>query len=81
VSEFDHEHTEEIVCPYCGHEFSDSWYLGPSEGEHVGSTNCESCDKEFHYSRHIEVTYCTETVESVNARAEERRKLREAARG
>ena len=25
MSEIKHKYTKEIVCPYCGYEFSDSW--------------------------------------------------------
>ena len=45
--------TEEIVCPNCGHEFSDSWEYEDSDSEMY----CESCEKEFTYERHVEVTY------------------------
>jgi hypothetical protein len=35
---------DEIKCPYCGYEFSDSWEYG--KGESV--IECE-CGKDFHY--------------------------------
>ena len=76
----DCEHTSEIVCPYCGHEESDSWEAnGGDEGDF--EHDCNNCGKRLFCSRHIEVTYSTETIEAVQARAEELRKLREAARG
>lgn len=53
--EIDHNYTDEIVCPYCGCEFGDSWELSADSGEE----ECYECGKEFEYYRHIEVTYCT----------------------
>ena len=53
--EIDHEYTDEIVCPYCGHEFSESYEFSGDSGEE----ECYECGKEFEYHRHIEVTYCT----------------------
>jgi len=46
-----HQYTNEITCPYCGHEFSDSWDYSDNEVE------CPECDKAFTFERHTEVTY------------------------
>ena len=59
--EFDCEYTDECVCPYCGHEQSDSWEIGTGS-EEDGETYCGSCGKDFAYSRHIRVTYSTEPI-------------------
>jgi DNA-directed RNA polymerase subunit RPC12/RpoP len=53
--EIDHDYTDEIVCPYCGCEFSESYEFDRDSGE----CECYECGKEFEYYRHIEVTYCT----------------------
>jgi transcription elongation factor Elf1 len=53
--EFDTLYQDEIVCPHCGYEHSDSWEVKHNDGEY----NCDSCGKKFHYERHIEVTYST----------------------
>lgn len=50
----DHNYTDEVVCPYCGYEFGDSWELGEE-----GGLECDKCGKEFEFYRNIEVTYCT----------------------
>lgn len=55
---FDHEGTDEAVCPFCGEEQGDSWELG-NGGEGDGKTTCGSCDREFHWSRHVSVSYST----------------------
>lgn len=45
--------TDEIVCPYCGYEVSDSWEC-PDEDDEM---YCDNCGKEFSYVRNIEVIY------------------------
>lgn len=57
----DHESTGEIVCPYCGNEYSDSYEYG----DH-GSTDCEECGKWFSFSRHVSVDYTTEETPCAN---------------
>ncbi len=49
-----HKYTQEVVCPYCGNEFTDSWEYDDSE-----EIYCESCKNTFDMERAIEVTYCT----------------------
>ena len=48
--------TREVVCPYCGHEDSDSWELPGDDGE-IGETECGECERTFNYYRDITVTY------------------------
>lgn len=55
----DHDVTAEVVCPYCGYEFEDSW-----EFEDDGEFDCYGCDKTFLHSRHVSITYSTEKKES-----------------
>lgn len=43
---------EEIKCPYCGVEHSDSW-----ECEDEGYITCDSCYSEYIYERIVEVSY------------------------
>ena len=57
--EIDHEYTDEIVCPFCGHEFGDSWEIDGSS-EDLGLIDCEECYKEFYAVRNISVCYSTE---------------------
>lgn len=54
----DHEYTDEIVCPWCGYEFSDSWELG-NGGECTELEECPNCEKEFYASRIVTVEYST----------------------
>ena len=54
-----HEDTEEMVCPWCGYEFQDSW-----EFEEGGEHECYRCEKPFKFCRIIDVTYDTEKVET-----------------
>lgn len=53
------EFTLDIVCPYCGYGFSDSW-----EWDSEGEEYCENCDNEFSYERIVTVAYSTYKKES-----------------
>lgn len=57
AEEFDCDYTQELVCPYCGYEFTDSGEYR-LDGEELIS--CPECDKEFYGGVNIEVTYYTE---------------------
>lgn len=50
--DFERSFTREVVCPYCGKEQSDSWELGDD-----GDMDCGYCEREFSYTRDVEVTY------------------------
>lgn len=54
--EFETEHTENPVCPFCGHEHDDAWDWG---GRDIGDYVCNNCEKIFKYVRHIEIYYYT----------------------
>ena len=55
--EIDHDHTDEVICPYCGYEFSDSWeFNGTQDEQHV---ECDECGKEFFLYVIITVNYTT----------------------
>ncbi|HDK7182970.1 TPA: hypothetical protein PTV74_002117 [Clostridium botulinum] len=56
--EIDHEYTNEIVCPFCGYEFIDSWEYGDGE-EDLGLIECNECGKSFYANREVLVTYST----------------------
>lgn len=48
---------DEITCPYCGYQVSDSWTYGDDYGEAHDDHECEDCGKKFHWSRDVRVTY------------------------
>ncbi len=58
MTETEHSYTHEIVCPYCGYEFGDSWEIGINEQD-IGEVDCHQCEKTFMAYRNIEVTYNT----------------------
>jgi DNA-directed RNA polymerase subunit RPC12/RpoP len=70
--EIDHEYTEEITCPHCGYAYHDSWEYG-SHSEHHEYDNmsdemeCEQCEKEFTWSRNVEVTYSSQPKKTDDA--------------
>jgi hypothetical protein len=49
---------EEITCPYCGHEYSDSWDRRESSNDEY----CSICGGTFSYERIVDVTYRTRPV-------------------
>lgn len=53
---------DEITCPVCGAEESDSW----EASEYDDNRECESCGAIFAYERHIEVSYQSKLVEYPN---------------
>jgi len=57
TTEIHHEYTDEIVCPHCGEESSDSWECSDS-----GTDECCECGKDFAYQRDITVSYSTYQV-------------------
>ena len=54
---FEHEYTDEVVCPHCGYTYGDSWEMGESEHD------CPDCGKSFNIERTVSVAYTTEKVE------------------
>jgi DNA-directed RNA polymerase subunit RPC12/RpoP len=58
MGEIDTDYTDEIVCPHCGYEYSDSWeFDGYSD-----TIECSSCGEGFEYTRDVSVTYSTQKV-------------------
>lgn len=57
----DHEATDEVTCPWCGYEWSDSWESDLDESASVEDLEyCDECDKGFYPSRQVYVSYSTE---------------------
>ena len=58
MPDIDCEYTREIVCPYCGYEHQDSW-----EADDQDTRLCGSCEREFKFTRDVDVTYISEKIE------------------
>lgn len=58
----EHEYTAEIVCPYCGYVFSDSWEVDSGE-EDMGEIDCGRCEQAMIAYRNVSVTYSTRKME------------------
>lgn len=58
MTETEHNYTSEIICPYCGYEFGDSWEIGGGNQD-IGEMDCCQCEKTFMAYRNVEVTYNT----------------------
>jgi hypothetical protein len=67
MSEIDHEVTDEIVCPYCGYVFSDSWEHNSSE-----LMECRECSKYFGLSVSHSTAYTTSKMSCANGESEHR---------
>ena len=57
--EIECEQTDEIVCPHCGEEFSDSWEHLPPPGSSETSIEvfCHDCMASFDVELEYSVTY------------------------
>lgn len=53
------EYTNEIVCPWCGYEYSDSWEFHEDRED----MECPECEKMFNMNRTVTVSYTTERKE------------------
>jgi len=53
------EHTQNIICPYCGHEDEESWAWEYGHEELSGYGICPSCGKEFKIERTTPLPYYT----------------------
>ena len=58
--EIEHEYTNEIVCPYCGYECSDSWEF--DSNNNCGTHECGDCGEEFEWERNIDIDYSTSKI-------------------
>jgi hypothetical protein len=54
---FSHNWENEITCPHCGYENSDSWECGED-----GEQDCSECEESFKFERHTMVYYSTEAL-------------------
>lgn len=62
AKQIEHEGTNEIVCPYCGYKFSDSWDYS-SDDDVVECLN-DDCGKQFKYYReNLGCAYSTSKIE------------------
>lgn len=62
MSEIDHDNTDEIVCPYCGHWQSDSWEASDSSD----CEECSECGKKFVYESETIRQFTTRKADCLN---------------
>lgn len=58
MEDYEYHNTDELTCPYCGYEDSDSWELYDQEDER----DCPVCGGVFGYSREVTVSYYSKKV-------------------
>ena len=56
--EIEHDWTDEVVCPWCGYEHTDSWERHMDNGGEEDEI-CSGCGKNFTIECDISVTYST----------------------
>ena len=62
ISEYDHWHTDEPVCPHCGDKMLDGWQVFDVGAEYVEGIECDSCGKEFNIERNTSISYTTKAA-------------------
>lgn len=65
--EIDHKGTDNVICPYCGHDNGGDDGDGPSKGEQ----QCYECEKKFDCEPSYSVTYYTNKMPCWNGEPHE----------
>lgn len=65
--EFDTDYTNEIVCPYCGYQFTDSWELQGGQDTDI-PIECGRCEKSFIFSTDYHITYSSHKCDCLNGK-------------
>jgi transcription elongation factor Elf1 len=61
TNEIDTDYTDEVVCPHCGHEHSDSWEYNLTEQDY-GALECAECGEMFEATLNKSISYSTRKV-------------------
>lgn len=61
----DHQFTDRVVCPHCGHKHTDC-----TDWHGYGVASCEACEKQFRYESEYSVSYITSKLEPEIVRKE-----------
>lgn len=56
--------TDEVVCPYCGYEYSDSWTFN-EDGVQQGEEQCAECGEKFMFETEYSASYITAKIPEV----------------
>lgn len=59
MNKIDYEYTNNIICPFCGHEDKDSWEV-ELDNEETLLFECGDCEKEFYATKSVTIDYSTE---------------------
>lgn len=62
MDELDYSYTDEIICPYCGHEHSDSWEASDESDDE----QCGECGKHFSYTSYTTRNFTSKKVDCLN---------------
>lgn len=75
LDEIDHRYTDQLICPYCGYEFTESWELGED-----GEVDCD-CGKRFSFYSETRVNYWSDRDCSLNKEEHDWKFEREVSEG
>lgn len=62
MEDIDYRDTDEVVCPYCGYEFGDSWEFQMNGCENI---NCDECNKKFECEAETTIKYSSSKLPCV----------------
>jgi len=57
--------TDEVVCPHCGYEYSDSQEFIKDNNPDIGKITCDGCGLEFKCEGEYSVVYYSEKIKVV----------------
>lgn len=60
MSEIDCKYTNEVICPFCGYEHSESWDISE------GVQECDKCAKKFYMTKDMTVEYSSTIIDCLN---------------
>lgn len=64
----DTEHTDNPVCPHCGHVDLDAWEIDFGGTEGTTEVLCGACGEEYSCSRYVTVYYHTKKIKGKEER-------------
>lgn len=55
--EWDHYNADEIMCPYCRYQFTESWEFFQGSHSSLSTVQCHDCEKYFEVEQEFTVHY------------------------
>lgn len=58
-SKYDLEYNRQPICPHCGKDKANAWELELDGDGDTVTTECGTCEEEYHITMHVTVEYST----------------------